>query len=105
MAVNLLIVLGVLVAIPMGLIGLGNFLFGEEEAERVLQEWCQKSDLRLVRTENAASAFRSHQKTYRITVLTSSGERKTGLVRCGRPFIGLFSSQITVKWNNRETDR
>lgn len=73
----------------------------------VLEQWAEDNDLEILSSEYCHFlrgpffwTTSKGQTVYYVRVRTSSGEVRTGWVRCGGFFLGLLSDAAEVRWED-----
>jgi hypothetical protein len=74
-------------------------------SRQILEDWASSNGYKIVSSEYRTFfkgpffwTSSKGQTVYYVTVETADGQTKTGWVRCGGWFIGLFSDRAEVRW-------
>jgi hypothetical protein len=80
-------------------------VWGFVRGDNILDKWAAANGYRILKREYKAywnlfemPATRG-QSVYRVTVVDSDGNEKSGLVRCGGWWLGILVNTTTVKWD------
>jgi hypothetical protein len=77
-----------------------------KRSQRLINRWAETHQLRIV-GKASRSAFRaplfgrsaSGQTVHHITVVDQAGQQRSGSIRCGGRWLGLYSDQVDVRWD------
>ena len=84
-----------------------SFVWQVRRSRSRLDQWAAQNGFRIIE-----SSYRNlvrgpffwttskGQTVYRVTVEDASGRQRSGWVRCGGWFLGLWSDQVTVRWDD-----
>ena len=94
-----------LVLIPIAIL---SIVWTFSRSAKMLEEWARANGFRLLEKEyrwftKGPFFWRSgkNQTVYRITVQDSQGQVHRGWARCGGWFMGLWSNQVDVRWDEQ----
>ena len=92
--------------IPFIIFAVGVLIWLHSRASDILTRWAQENGYEIVSSERCwlwrgPFWWRSseHQAVFYVTVKTAGGQIRRGWVRCGDWFLGMFSDQATVQWD------
>jgi hypothetical protein len=73
----------------------------------LLQQWAERNGYRIVEQDYRSFLkgpfffiASKNQTVYRVVVEDKDGRRRTGWVRCGGWFLGLWSDTVEVRWDD-----
>lgn len=99
-----------LLFIPFVLIGIASIFWHFNRSATLLDRWAARNGLRIVSREYrwlARGPFwwrtSKSQSVYRVEVIDSAGETRTGYVRLGSWPFGLWSDVAAVEWDQPAT--
>jgi hypothetical protein len=96
--------LAVLVIVAV-LLGVGGLAWHFSRSRALLKRWAKENGFEIIE-----SSYRNHlkgpffwtssrgQTVYRVTVRDARGVERSGWVRCGAWWAGLFSDKVEVRW-------
>ena len=94
----------VLVSLTAVGVGAGLLALEKRRSDSILRKWAAENGFELLRSQRCFSSgafcWVTSMKTsvYLVTVRDRENRDRSGWVRCGSPFAGLFSNQTEVKW-------
>jgi hypothetical protein len=80
-------------------------IFHFSRARSILQQWAESNGYEILSSEHRffGGPFwwrkSKGQEVYYVTIRTSDGQQKRGWVRCGGWWLGIFSNNADVKWD------
>ena len=84
-----------------------SMVWHSSRSNTVLEQWAEDNDLEILSSEYCHFlrgpffwTTSRGQTVYYVSVRPSSGEEKTGWVRCGGFFLGLMSDAAEVRWED-----
>jgi hypothetical protein len=87
-------------------------VFHFSRAASILETWAARNGFRILASERCwfwrgPFFFRTSksQEVYRVTIQDGSGQTRSGYVRCGGFFLGMFSDQADVVWDREQEYR
>lgn len=94
-----------LIFIPVAIVAALSIWWHFDRSRRVLEQWASGNGYQLLYSEYRhlrkgpflLRAGRGHA-VYYVTVRDESGRTRSGYVRCGSWWLGLWSDQVTVEW-------
>lgn len=84
-----------------------SILWGSSRGTSMLDQWAQANGLQIVSREECWffkgpffwTSTRG-QKIYRVSVLDRDGRTRSGYVRCGGYWLGLWSDHVDARWDD-----
>lgn len=99
-------ILFILILVPVVIFGIA---WGFRRGSDLLELWANANNVRILQKEYCwflkGPFFWSssrNQSVYRITVEDSEGQIRTGWAKCGGWFMGLWTSQVEVRWDKQQ---
>lgn len=84
-----------------------SMVWHSSRSNTILEQWAEDNDLEILSSEYCHFlrgpffwTTSKGQTVYYVSVRTSSGEVKTGWVRCGGFILGLMSDAAEVRWED-----
>ena len=81
-------------------------LWSFSRSQQILEDWARSNGYRIVSSERRYLfkgpffwTSSKYQTVYYVTVRTADGESRSGWVRCGGWFSGLFGNETKVRWD------
>ena len=94
-------------AISVCLVIVGIVLWHSSRSRSILEQWAEKENYQILEKEyrifRRGSFFWTSSKgqvVYYVKIRDSHGVIRSGLVRCGSWWAGVFSDKTEVKWNS-----
>jgi hypothetical protein len=87
-------------------LGFGSLIFTFSRSRRILERWAAENGLQILSSQyrifRRGSFFWTTSKSqtvYHVVVRTPDGRTRSGLVRCGSFWWGIFSDKAEVRWD------
>ncbi|HWP40300.1 MAG TPA: hypothetical protein VNL70_05195 [Tepidisphaeraceae bacterium] len=98
--------LAILLIIPIAALAIGTVAWHFRRSQTLLERWAERNGFRLISHEyrwirRGPFWWRTGegQSVYRIEVIDADGMHRSGYVRVGGWFLGLFSDVASVEWD------
>ena len=96
----------ILIVIVIAVVAVISLAWQKSRSEALIDGWARANGLIIVAKESRAFlrgpmfwTTSKGQTVYRITVRDQYGSQRTGWIRCGGRWMGLYSDKVDVRWD------